>query len=64
MKQIIVNVPDEKMDFFLELLNSLDFMKTNDDQAIPEEQQELVLSRIKNAKKSDYLNWDDVKDKI
>ncbi len=51
MKQIIVNVPDEKLDFFLELLNSLDFMKTNDDQAIPEEQQELVLSRIKNAEK-------------
>lgn len=52
------------MDFFLELLNSLDFLNTNDNKAIPEEQQELVRSRIRNAKKSDYLNWNDVKAKI
>lgn len=64
MKQVIVNVPDKKMDFFLELLNSLGFTQTDDDQDIPEEQKELVRARIKNAKRSDYLNWDDVKDKI
>lgn len=64
MKQVIVNVPEKKMDFFLELLNSLGFSQTDDDQDIPEEQKELVRLRIKNAKKSDYLNWDDVKDTI
>lgn len=64
MKQVIVNVPDKKMDFFLELLNSLGFSQTDDDQDIPEEQKELVRLRIKNAKKSDYLKWDDVKDNI
>jgi hypothetical protein len=64
MKQVIVNVPDKKMDFFLELLNSLGFSQTEDDQDIPEEQKELVRLRIKNAKKSDYLRWDDVKDNI
>jgi hypothetical protein len=60
MKQITLSVPEEKYDFFLELLNSIDFVSI-DDFSIPEEHKNLVRERIRTATPSSFKNWDEVK---
>jgi hypothetical protein len=69
MKQIAVTIPDNKESLFIELLNSISFVKgieTMEDFEIPEEQKEIVRQRIKASETdpSRLLNWDEVKHKI
>jgi len=57
MKQITVNVPEEKFKFFIELISSLGFTKaatTEDatDFTVPEFHKKIVRERIKNFKKN------------
>lgn len=54
MKRIIVNVPDEKLQFFQELMQSMGFNPLEEDLTIPEADQKLVLDRIKNSTRADY----------
>ncbi len=60
MKQITLSVPDEKYEFFMELLQSLDFVSI-DDFEIPEAHQKLVLERIKTSTPESLKNWDEIK---
>ncbi|GDX53507.1 hypothetical protein LBMAG27_25540 [Bacteroidota bacterium] len=61
MKQIILNVPENKYNFFIELIKSLDFVKTNNtDFEINEEEKNIVRRRIKNSKPQDIKSWDEV----
>ena len=45
MKQIILNIPENKFQFFMELVKNLGFVKTAD-VAIPEEHKKIVRQRI------------------
>lgn len=60
MKQITISLPEEKYDFFVELLNSMDFVSV-DDYSIPEEHKNIVRERKQTATKSSLKNWDEVK---
>jgi hypothetical protein len=63
MKQIILNVPENKYNFFTKLLKSLDFVKVNNDEfEISEEEKNIVRRRIKNTRAKDLKKWDDVAD--
>ncbi len=63
MKQIILNIPENKYNFFVELIKSLDFVKENNhDFDISEEEKNIVRNRIKNAKPADMKEWKDVVD--
>lgn len=63
MKQIILNIPENKYNFFVELIKSLDFVKeNNNDFDISEEEKNIVRNRIKNAKPADMKEWKDVVD--
>lgn len=42
MKQITLNIPDNKYAFFMELLKSLRFVKVSDESMLAEEQLEFV----------------------
>jgi len=42
MKQITLNIPDNKYAFFMELLKSLRFVKVSDESLLAEEQLEFV----------------------
>ncbi len=42
MKQITLNIPDDKYSFFMELIKSLGFAKVTGDQKLYEEQQTFV----------------------
>ena len=64
MKQVTVNVPESKLNFFLQLLDSLGLSSSEKDITIPEEHKKIVRERIKTAKSKDYVEWDKVKGKI
>ena len=62
MKKVTISIPEEKYDFFIELLESLDFATINSEEEIliSEEQKALVRNRIKTA--SEFKNWDEIKE--
>ena len=47
MKEITVKVPENKLEFFMELLDQLDFEAIGRDFDIPEWQQQMTLNRLK-----------------
>lgn len=61
MKQITLSIPEEKYTFFVELLNSIDFVSIDNSPSIPEEHKKLVADRKKTASTENMKNWDDVK---
>jgi len=63
MKQITLNIPDEKFPFFIELIENMDFVCIIDDYDIPEVHQKLVMERFEKARKNPerLLDWDEVK---
>ncbi len=42
MKQVVLNIPDNKYPFFMELIKSLKFVKLPDEAKLTQEQQEFV----------------------
>lgn len=42
MKQITLNIPENKYRFFLDLVNNLGFIKINDDDNLSQDQREFV----------------------
>ena len=54
------SIPEEKYEFFIELLNSIDFVSI-DDFTIPEEHKILVRERKKTSLADSIKNWDEVK---
>ena len=63
MKQVIVNVPEKKLDFFLELIKSLGLSGTAEPE-VSEAAKKIVRERIRSAKASDYISWEKAKKKI
>ena len=62
MKQVILNIPENKFQFFMELVKNLGFVKTSEE-VIPEEHKQEVRRRIAASDKNPecLLDWEDVK---
>lgn len=62
MKQVTLNIPDSKFQFFMELVKNLGFIKTSVSD-IPEEHKKIVRKRIAESTKNPerLLDWDEVK---
>jgi hypothetical protein len=60
MNEITLQVPNSKLNFFLELVKNLGLQVKSKHLEIPEEQQQAVLDRIQNTKDDDLLIWDEV----
>ena len=62
MKQITLNIPDDKIKSFMVLVEKFG-LTANTDFTIPEEHKEIVRQRIKASKQNPerLLNWDDIK---
>jgi hypothetical protein len=66
MKQVILDIPDNKMPFFMELVNSLGFVKKVDTVESPTKEQflselkttltELKKGKLKTTPAKDFLN--------
>jgi hypothetical protein len=61
MKQVTLSIPEDKYDFFMELMKSIDFVSV-ENQPIPESHKTLVRERIKNSTRDEFKNWKDVRD--
>jgi hypothetical protein len=61
MKQIVVSVPEEKYDFVMELMKSMDFITVSDSIDIPEEHKSLVSQRKQTANFDKMHDWDELK---
>ncbi|MEQ9467202.1 MAG: hypothetical protein RLN88_07295 [Ekhidna sp.] len=61
MTRFTIDIPDEKVPFFKELIKNLGLEK---DINIPDEHKQVVLSRIESSKKNPglLLEWDTIKD--
>ena len=64
MKQILLNIPDNKYNAFLVAIKNLDFIRiyNQNDVNITEEEKHLIRNRIKNSKPESGQNWDHIKD--
>ena len=65
MKQVTLNIPDNKYQFFIELVSNLGFVKT-EELDIPEEHKAIVRERnLKSKENPDrLLDWDQVQDEF
>ena len=63
MKQITLNIPDSKYQFFVELINNLGFDKS-EEVNILDQHKTIVRERTlrSNENPERLLNWDEVKD--
>lgn len=67
MKQLILNIDDNKFNTFLSFIKTLDYVSiSNDDKDIPEWQQEEVSRRIQLIESGEIKveKWSDVKEQI
>jgi hypothetical protein len=64
MKEIILKIPDQKVDFVLELIEQLGLEFSSEEMDIPEDHKAIVRERIKKSKANPerLLDWDQVKD--
>jgi hypothetical protein len=65
MKQVTLNIPDSKFQFFMELVKNLGLVKV-DVIDIPEEHKEIVRQRIEASKKNPerLLDWEEVQNEF
>ena len=63
MKEIILKVPDQKVDFVLELVKQLGLEVETDQIEIPEDHKNIVRERMSKSKEDPerLLDWNEVK---
>jgi len=64
--QITVNIPDNQLQFFKELIERLDYSFTQEEPEITENQKEIVRERLKKIGKStnSLTDWNIAKQKL
>lgn len=63
MRQVTLSVPEDKYEFFMELMKSIDFVSV-ENIPIPESHKEIVRERIKNSSRGDFKSWKEVRDSL
>lgn len=67
MKTITLQIPDNKLEFFLKLVEELGLsvtQKNEEDIKIPNWHKEEVEKRLQNTPKNEYKNWDSLRNEI
>ncbi len=60
MKEITLRVPDQKVEFVLQLIEQLGLETTEVDE-IPEEHKAIVRERIRTSKPEDLIPWEEAR---
>ncbi|REL24796.1 hypothetical protein DYD21_16680 [Rhodohalobacter sp. SW132] len=63
MKKITLDVPDDKVDFVIELINQLG-LTSSEEPDIPEEHKEIVRERIRSANQDDLVSWEEARKQL
>ncbi len=65
MRRITIDIDEDKLPFFEQLMKQLRFVKiANQDFDISESDKKKVLSRIKKSKSENLVKWEDAKKKF
>lgn len=66
MKQLTINITDNKFPFFMELIESMDFVDIQDNYDIPDEHKKIIDDRLKKIKENPdrLMDWNKVKHQI
>lgn len=67
MTEFVVQVPEEQEQFFIELLNKLNFKhrsSESDEVQVPEWHKEIVRQRRKETKREEYIDWNTTMQKL
>jgi Arc/MetJ-type ribon-helix-helix transcriptional regulator len=64
MKEITLKIPDQKVDFILELIEQLGLEVSSENLEIPEEHKAIVRERIKKSRANPerLLDWEQIED--
>ena len=63
MKEVTLKIPDNKLRFFMELINQLGFEAIGEVE-IPEEHKDIVRQRIHSAKPEDMIPWNEARKRL
>lgn len=63
MKELIVKIPDHKIDFFMELAKELG-IEAEQQPAIPDEHKRITRERIETANPDSMLTWSELKKQL
>ena len=63
MKEITLRVPDQKINFFMELVKNLG-LEVTDKVEIPEEHKAIVRARIQCTKREDMIPWEEARKQL
>ena len=59
MTQIVLNIPENKVSFFLELIEQLGYINSDENIIITEEDKKVVRKRVKNFDRKKMVAWKD-----
>ena len=62
MKQLTLNIPENKFELFTEFIKNIEFIKNYNELniSVSEKEQTLVLDRVKKTKKTDLKQWNEI----
>ncbi len=63
MKEVTLKIPDNKYQFFMELVRHLGF-ENAEEPNIPEEHKAIVRERIKNSKPEELIPWQEARKQL
>lgn len=63
MKKVTLNVPDQKFEFFMNLMNELGF-EISEKIEIPEEHKRIVRERIQSENPDEMVSWENAREKL
>lgn len=63
MKEVTLKIPDNKYQFFMELISNLGFDRTEEID-IPEEHKAIVRERIKNSNPDELIPWQEARKQL
>jgi len=63
MKEVTLKIPEDKWEFFEELIKQLD-LEMNEEVEIPEEHKSIVRERLNSARPEDLMPWHEARKKL
>lgn len=63
MKEITLRIPEENLDFFMELIKKLG-IEVTDEVEISEEHKAIVRERVRTARSEDMVPWEEARKRL
>ena len=64
MTQVTLNIPDQDLNFFMQLIEKFNYDTTISDFEMTSEIKNILDTRRKNSNEENYIPWSEVKSKI